>query len=134
MDGGTPLTGRPADTGKSMLSKEILAHPNPSVTYCHGPSIVQAPSGHLLVARYAYPNEETRNGRLALARRRAGAKRFERPRRIGQTHFFGSDPVSKSHETTEFPKTIQMLRRAADTLSESDVRTYNCSPDTNLDC
>lgn len=54
--------------------------------------------------------------------------------RPGQTHFFGSDSVSKNHETTEFPKMIRMLHQAADKLSTSGVRVYNCSPDTNLDC
>lgn len=65
-----------------MLIKEILANPDSSVPYCHCPSIVLTPSGDLLVAWYAYPSQETRNGTLVLARRRAGEKRFERPRRI----------------------------------------------------
>lgn len=105
------MTNRPANTGKSMLIKEILANPDTSVSYCHCASIVRTPSGDLLAAWYAYRSEETRNGTLVQARRQAGANRFERPRRIWQTHFFGSDPVSKNHETTEFPKMIQMLPR-----------------------
>lgn len=52
----------------------------------------------------------------------------------GQTHFFGNDSVSKNHETTEFPKMTRMLEHAAEKLADSDVKVYNCSPDTTLDC
>lgn len=52
----------------------------------------------------------------------------------GQTHFFGNDPVSKNHEQTEFPKMARMLQHGADQLAGSDVRVYNCSPDTTLEC
>ena len=54
--------------------------------------------------------------------------------RQGQTHFFGQDPVSRNHEQTEFPKMIRMLHHASDVLADTDVKVYNCSPDTNLDC
>ena len=52
----------------------------------------------------------------------------------GHTHFFGIDPVSKNHEKTEFPKMIRMLHYAADQLAGTDVKVYNCSPDTELEC
>lgn len=52
----------------------------------------------------------------------------------GQTHFFGNDPVSKNHERTEFPKMTRMLENAAEKLADSDVKVYNCSPDTTLNC
>lgn len=52
----------------------------------------------------------------------------------GATHFFGSDWVSKNHETTEFPKMIRMLGLAADKLRGAGVSVYNCSPITTLDC
>lgn len=54
--------------------------------------------------------------------------------RQGHTHFFGIDHVSKNHENTEFPKMIRMLKHAADELRGSDVKVYNCSPDTTLEC
>lgn len=53
---------------------------------------------------------------------------------MGQTHFFGKDYVSENHEQTEFPKMIRMLEYAADELAGSDVRVFNCSPDTSLTC
>ena len=52
----------------------------------------------------------------------------------GATHFFGSDWVSRNHETTEFPKMIRMFEYGAAELAESDIRVYNCSPDTSLTC
>lgn len=52
----------------------------------------------------------------------------------GQTHFFGKDPVSQNHEQTEFPKMIRMLEYGARELVDSEVRVYNCSPDTTLTC
>ena len=52
----------------------------------------------------------------------------------GQTHFFGKDSVSENHENTEFPKMIRMLSRASSELTESKIRVYNCSPDSNLYC
>lgn len=52
----------------------------------------------------------------------------------GMTHFFGRDPVSNNHEKTEFPKMLRMLEYAAEVLADTDVRVYNCSPDTSLTC
>lgn len=52
----------------------------------------------------------------------------------GQTHFFGKDPVSENHENTEFPKMIRMLQSAVEELTDSGIRVFNCSPDSNLDC
>lgn len=52
----------------------------------------------------------------------------------GQTHFFGKDHVSQNHERTEFPKMIRMLEYGANILSKTDVRVYNCSPVSTLDC
>lgn len=52
----------------------------------------------------------------------------------GQTHFFGKDSVSQNHEQTEFPKMIRMLEYGARELVDSEVRVYNCSPDTTLTC
>ena len=50
------------------------------------------------------------------------------------THFFGVDPVSKNHESTEFPKMIRMFHHAAEVLGDKGVQVYNCSPDTSLEC
>lgn len=52
----------------------------------------------------------------------------------GTTHFFGIDHVSKNHEKTEFPKMARMLGRAADELARSNIKVFNCSPDTTLEC
>ncbi|KMP11729.1 hypothetical protein UR09_02645 [Candidatus Nitromaritima sp. SCGC AAA799-A02] len=50
------------------------------------------------------------------------------------THFFGHDFHSENHEMTEFPKMIKMLHYGADALAESDVKVFNCSPVSNLEC
>ncbi len=52
----------------------------------------------------------------------------------GQTHFFGVDSVSKNHENTEFPKMQKMFRYAASRLAPTEVKVYNCSPISTLDC
>lgn len=65
-----------------MLAKEFLANPDPAIQHCHCPSITITPAGDLFVVWYAYPKEETRNAVLVLARKRAGQKRFDPPRRI----------------------------------------------------
>lgn len=52
----------------------------------------------------------------------------------GNTHFFGSDYHSRDHEKTEFPKMNRMLSYAAKILQESDVKIFNCSPDSTLTC
>jgi hypothetical protein len=51
-----------------------------------------------------------------------------------KTHFFGSDFHSRNHEDTEFPRMKKMLRYGARILADSDIRVYNCSPVTELDC
>ncbi len=50
------------------------------------------------------------------------------------THFFGTDHVSKNHENTEFPKMRRMLAYGAEVLGGTDVRVFNCSPDTSVTC
>lgn len=50
------------------------------------------------------------------------------------THFFGHDFRSENHETTEFPKMRKMLHYGAKILSESDVKVFNCSPVSDLEC
>ncbi len=52
----------------------------------------------------------------------------------GQTHFFGKDHVSDNHERTEFPKMVRMLEHSAKVLSGTDVKVYNCSPVSTLEC
>lgn len=65
-----------------MFSKEVLANPDAAYPHCHCATIVRLSCGDLLVAWYAYPQEETRGGVLILARKRANGARFDRPRRI----------------------------------------------------
>lgn len=65
-----------------MFQKEILPNPDPDRPRCHCATIAQSPGGDLIVAWYAYPEEETRGGTLMLTRRRAGGTRFDQPRRI----------------------------------------------------
>lgn len=50
------------------------------------------------------------------------------------THFFGHDYHSKNHETTEFPRMKKMLEFGAQTLSNTDVKVFNCSPFSQLEC
>ncbi|NIQ02162.1 MAG: hypothetical protein GWM98_18620, partial [Nitrospinaceae bacterium] len=51
-----------------------------------------------------------------------------------RTHFFGYDFHSKDHEKTEFPKMRKMLSFGARVLKKSDIRVFNCSPVSDLEC
>lgn len=54
--------------------------------------------------------------------------------REGETHFFGQDYRSRTHESTEFPRMAKMLTRGVQALSEKGVEVFNCSPLCTLDC
>lgn len=71
-----------SEVNAQMLAKEMLANPDPNVAHCHGATITLTPAGDLLVAWYAYPEDETREATLAFTRKPAGSSRFERPVRI----------------------------------------------------
>ncbi len=51
-----------------------------------------------------------------------------------KTHFFGQDPQTLNHEHTEFPRMIKMLNYGAEVLASTDVKVYNCSPTSTLEC
>lgn len=50
------------------------------------------------------------------------------------THFFGSDFHSESHDTTEYPKMRKSFEDIAPMLLEKGINVYNCSPDSTLTC
>lgn len=50
------------------------------------------------------------------------------------THFFGHDFRSSTHEQSEYPRMTKMLIYAAKELKDSGVKVYNCSPVSALDC
>lgn len=50
------------------------------------------------------------------------------------THFFGHDYHSKNHETTEYPRMKKVLEFGAQTLSNTNVNVFNCSPVSQLEC
>ena len=50
------------------------------------------------------------------------------------THFFGQDPKTVDHEQTEFPRMAKMLNHGAKVLTSTDVKVYNCSPVSTLEC
>jgi hypothetical protein len=52
----------------------------------------------------------------------------------GNTHFFGKDFHSRNHEQSEFPKMRKMLTYGAEQLKGKNVRIFNYSPVSNLDC
>ncbi|HEY5648885.1 MAG TPA: hypothetical protein VIU33_05260, partial [Nitrospiria bacterium] len=52
----------------------------------------------------------------------------------GNTHFFGSDYHSRDHETTEFPKMGRMMSYAAKVLEQTEIKVFNCNPESKLDC
>lgn len=52
----------------------------------------------------------------------------------GRTHFFGHDFRSRNHEETEFPRMRKMMNYAARELENSDIRVFNCSPMSDLEC
>lgn len=51
-----------------------------------------------------------------------------------QTHFFGYDFHSHTHEETEFPRMKKMLCHAAEVLANTNVKIYNCSEKSSLEC
>lgn len=65
-----------------MFVKEVLSNPDPSIPYCHCPTIVRMNGGELVVAWYAYPSDETRDGQLIVARKPPGASKFQGARRM----------------------------------------------------
>jgi len=50
------------------------------------------------------------------------------------THFFGQDPKTVDHEQTEFLRMAKMLNHGAKVLTSTDVKVYNCSPVSTLEC
>ena len=50
-----------------------------------------------------------------------------------KTHFFGQDPQTVNHEETEFPRMKKMLDFGAQTLADTDIEVFNCSPNSTLD-
>lgn len=60
------------DVGRPVREAEFLYNVPGSGLHCHGPSILAAASGDLLVAWYAYPEDEHRDASLVLARRPCG--------------------------------------------------------------
>ena len=52
----------------------------------------------------------------------------------GKTHFFGSDFHSRNHEQTGFPAMAKMLSYGATILAKTDVKVFNCSPVSDLEC
>lgn len=65
-----------------MFHHAILGNADAAVAHCHCPSIALAPDGDVVVAWYAYPQEETRDGTMMFARRRAANGSFDPPTRI----------------------------------------------------
>lgn len=51
-----------------------------------------------------------------------------------QTHFFGFDHHSDTHEEFAFPKMRQSFERIAPTLKERGIEVFNCSPKSSLEC
>jgi len=51
-----------------------------------------------------------------------------------RTHFFGMDYRTRNHENTEFPRMIKMLNYGAEAISSTQIKVFNCSPISKLDC
>ncbi|MBC8286473.1 MAG: hypothetical protein H8E42_03255 [Nitrospinae bacterium] len=51
-----------------------------------------------------------------------------------KTHFFGQDSQTVNHEQTEFPRMQKMLAFGAQSLANTDIEIYNCSPTSTLEC
>lgn len=51
-----------------------------------------------------------------------------------KTHFFGKDFHSKDHDTTEYPKMISSFQLACKELADSNIKVYNCSETSKLEC
>ncbi len=51
-----------------------------------------------------------------------------------KTHFFGIDFRTQNHEQTEFPRMRKTLTLGAKILESTNVKVYNCSPISDLDC
>ncbi len=75
--------GRPLlDAVAQMLVQETPANPINSVPHFHCPTIAPASSEDLLIAWYAYPEDETQSGILVFTRKRPGTRRLDRSRRV----------------------------------------------------
>ncbi len=65
-----------------MYNSELLRNPSSTYPHSHAASIAIAPTDDIFVTWYAYPEDETRDAVLMLARRRPGARLFDKPIRI----------------------------------------------------
>lgn len=52
----------------------------------------------------------------------------------GNTHFFGYDFHSRTHNDSEYPRMRKAFEKAADLLAARGVEVYNCSPHSTLEC
>lgn len=50
-----------------------------------------------------------------------------------KTHFFGQDEQTVNHEQTEFPRMLKTLNFGAQTLADTDIEVFNCSPNSILE-
>lgn len=51
-----------------------------------------------------------------------------------QTHFFGFDHHSDTHDQVAFPKMRKSFENIAPTLKQRGIEVYNCSPTSSLEC
>lgn len=87
MGGGFPADGDCVPKCLAFRSRDMFAHtlfcnPDASVPHCHAPSICRLRSGTLLIAWYAYPEIETRQGTLVMTSKQARLSGWAEPRRI----------------------------------------------------
>ncbi len=68
--------------GWPMFVRDIIGNPMPAYPHCHCATITTLPGGDVMLAWYAYPETETRDGILMCARRNLRTQRFEGLKRL----------------------------------------------------
>ncbi len=80
--------------GAELFCAEFLHLDMTGFGHCYAASIVHGPGGGLLAAWYVYPDEETRDGRIVIARRNSESESWSRAKPVEfGTSFFVGNPV-----------------------------------------
>ena len=76
------------------MDAEFLYNPENNLNHCHGPSLFIDQDQTLFATWYAYPEEETRGGRIALAMRPKNANEWTKPRILfSEIHSSQGNPI-----------------------------------------
>ena len=130
---------------KKTFASEFLYNPDKTGQHWHSATLMQAAGGDLSAGWYAHHEQEYQEATLVLARKQSGETNWHAPIVLGNGSLLlpACDErdrhlvlvrSSRNHERTEFPKMRRMLESGAATLAGNDVRVFNCSPTSDLEC